>query len=54
LRPVKVGERVEKMWIIEDGLKPGETVIAEGTQKVKEGAVVRTKPYAKSVETAAR
>jgi len=54
LRPVKVGERVEKMWIIEDGLKSGESVIAEGTQKVKEGVVVRPKPFTKPSETAAR
>ncbi len=54
LRPVKVGERVDQMWVIEDGLKPGESVIAEGTQKVKEGVVVRPKPYTKPSETAAR
>jgi RND family efflux transporter MFP subunit len=40
LRPVKVGERVDTMWIIEDGLKPGERVVAEGTQKVKPGVLV--------------
>ena len=40
LRPVKVGERVDTMWIIEDGLKPGERVVAEGTQKVKPGLLV--------------
>src|ERR1700704_1699673 len=38
VRTVKVGDRVETMWIIEDGLKPGETVVAEGTQKVRPGA----------------
>jgi membrane fusion protein (multidrug efflux system) len=40
LRPVKVGERVDTMWIIEDGLRPGERVVAEGTQKVKPGLLV--------------
>jgi len=44
LRPVKVGERVDTMWIIEDGLKPGERVVAEGTQKVKPGVLVDPKP----------
>jgi membrane fusion protein, multidrug efflux system len=44
LRPVKVGERVDTMWIIEDGLKAGEHVIAEGTQKVKPGVKVDPKP----------
>jgi membrane fusion protein (multidrug efflux system) len=43
LRPVKVGERVDTMWIIEDGLKPGERVVAEGTQKVKPGVLVNPK-----------
>ena len=40
LRPAKLGPSVGKMWIIEDGLKPGERVIVEGLQKVKEGTVV--------------
>ena len=46
MRPVKVGERTGSQWIIEDGLKAGETVVVEGTQKVKPGAVVNPKPYA--------
>jgi membrane fusion protein (multidrug efflux system) len=45
IRPVKVGERVGPMWIIEDGLKPGENVIAEGGQKIKADQVVNPKPY---------
>jgi membrane fusion protein (multidrug efflux system) len=54
LRPVKVGERVETVWIIEDGLQPGESVIAEGTQRVQEGATVRPKAFTTPSETAAR
>ena len=46
MRTVKVGDRVGPMWIIEDGLKAGETVVAEGTQKVRAGATVNPKPYA--------
>jgi membrane fusion protein (multidrug efflux system) len=45
IRPVRVGERVGPMWIIEDGLKAGETVVAEGTQKVRPDMVVTPKPY---------
>jgi len=45
IRTVKVSDRTGTMWIIEDGLKPGETVVAEGTQKVRPGAVVNPKPY---------
>ena len=46
IRTVKVGDRVGTTWIIEDGLKPGETVVAEGTQKVRPDAVVTPKPFA--------
>jgi membrane fusion protein (multidrug efflux system) len=44
IRPVKVGERVGSEWIIEEGLKPGEKVIAEGIQRVKAGMTVDPKP----------
>jgi membrane fusion protein, multidrug efflux system len=45
IRTVKVGDRAGSMWIIEDGLKAGESVVAEGTQKVKPGMTVNPKPY---------
>lgn len=45
IRPVKVGEKVGTMWIIEDGLKPGENVVAEGTQRIRPDQVVSPKPY---------
>jgi RND family efflux transporter MFP subunit len=45
LRPVKVGERVGDMWIIQSGVAPAERVIVEGFQKVKEGAPVAPKPF---------
>ena len=44
IRPVKVGERVGSQWIVETGLKPGDRVVAEGTQKVRPGALVNPKP----------
>ena len=43
IRTVKVGDRVDSMWIIEDGLKAGDLVIVEGLQKVKPGVVVNPK-----------
>ena len=46
IRTVKVADRIGTMWIIEDGVKPGESVVVEGTQKVRPGAVVNPKPYA--------
>jgi RND family efflux transporter MFP subunit len=45
IRPVKVGERIGPLWIIEDGVKVGENVVAEGTQRVRPGADVTPKPY---------
>jgi membrane fusion protein (multidrug efflux system) len=46
LQPVSVGERVGSNWIIEKGLKPGDRVIVEGTQKAaREGTPVVPKPY---------
>lgn len=45
-RNVKVGPRVENLWVIEEGLKPGEKVIVEGLQKVRDGAIVSPKPAA--------
>jgi RND family efflux transporter MFP subunit len=46
IRTVKVGDRVGNQWIIADGLKPGERVIAEGVQKVRPGMQVNPKPFA--------
>jgi len=48
MRTVKVGERSGSLWVIEDGLKAGETVVVEGKQKIKPGAVVNPKPYTKT------
>jgi len=45
IRPVKVAERIGSDWIIEDGLKPGEKIIVEGTQKVKPDMVVNPQPF---------
>jgi membrane fusion protein (multidrug efflux system) len=40
-----VGNTVGTDVIISQGLKAHETVVAEGTQKVKPGMQVTTKPY---------
>src|SRR5262249_10981950 len=45
IRTVKVGPRYEESWVITDGLKPGERVVAEGLQKVRPGAKVQPKPF---------
>ena len=43
-RNVKVGPRVESLWVIEDGLKAGEQVVVEGLQRIQEGMTVSAKP----------
>jgi RND family efflux transporter MFP subunit len=45
IRPVTVGDRVGTKWIIQDGLKPGERVVAEGQQTLRSGTTVRPKPF---------
>src|SRR5580693_2171535 len=45
IRTVKIGERVGTMWIIQDGLKPGERVVAQGQQTLRPGTTVQPKPY---------
>jgi RND family efflux transporter MFP subunit len=45
IRSVKVGERVGTRWIIQDGLKPGERVVAQGQQTLRPGTIVQPKSY---------
>ena len=37
---VKVGDRIGSDWVVEDGLKPGERVVADGLFKIRPGAPV--------------
>jgi RND family efflux transporter MFP subunit len=45
IKTVTVGDRVGSDWVISDGLKPGDKVIAEGIQKVRPGVQVNPKPF---------
>jgi membrane fusion protein, multidrug efflux system len=45
IRSVKVGDRTDALWIVEEGLKAGESVVVEGLQRIRPGAVVNPKPY---------
>jgi membrane fusion protein (multidrug efflux system) len=45
IQSVQVGEQVGNDWLIEKGLAPNDRVVAEGTQRVKEGTVVDPQPY---------
>src|SRR6185295_11384683 len=50
IRPVKVGERIGTLWIIDQGLNPGERVVVEGLQKLKAGMTVNPKTSRASPE----
>src|SRR5260221_6747177 len=50
MRTVKPGETVGTMWVIDDGLKPGEQVVVEGLQQLREGTTVTPKPAHLSAE----
>ena len=40
-RSIQVGNKVGSSWMITEGLKPGEKVVYEGLQRVKDGATVK-------------
>jgi RND family efflux transporter MFP subunit len=54
IRNVKPSDRVGAEWIVDEGLKPGERVVAEGVQKVRPGMTVNPKPYAAPAEAAGK
>ncbi len=45
IRPVKVGERLDTMWVIEEGLKLSDRVVVEGQQMLRPGVTVQPKPF---------
>jgi membrane fusion protein (multidrug efflux system) len=50
MRAVKPGATVGTMWVIDEGLKPGEQVVVEGLQQIREGTLVTPKPVRPSGE----
>ena len=44
MRKVKPGATVGTMWVIDEGLKPGEQVVVGGVQQLREGTLVSPKP----------
>jgi RND family efflux transporter MFP subunit len=50
IRNVKPSDRVGANWIIDEGLKPGERVVAEGVQKVRTGMQVVPKAHGAPAE----
>lgn len=45
IRPVEVGQRFGTLQVVSKGLQPGEKIVAEGIQKVKDGMAVTPKPF---------
>jgi len=43
--PVKTGERVGPQWVVQGNIKAGDHVVAEGLQKLRDGAEVTPTPY---------
>jgi membrane fusion protein (multidrug efflux system) len=43
-RTVKVGQRVGALWVIQEGVKPGDRVVVEGLQRIQDGMTVVAKP----------
>jgi multidrug efflux pump subunit AcrA (membrane-fusion protein) len=48
IRSVKVGDQFGSLWVIEDGIKPGDRIIVEGAQKVRDGQQVKPMPWTAS------
>jgi membrane fusion protein (multidrug efflux system) len=46
IQTVRVGERNGGLWVIDHGLEPGQRVIVEGLQKVRDGVVVSPTNFA--------
>jgi membrane fusion protein, multidrug efflux system len=45
VQPVSVGERNGGLWIIEHGLEPGQRIVVEGLQKIRDGVTVNPTNY---------
>ena len=49
IRNVRLGSRVGGLWVVEEGVQPGERVVVQGLQKIRNGATVNPKPYSQPV-----
>ncbi len=45
IRPVTAGQTVGKQWVVQGNIKAGDRVVAEGIQKVRDGAEVNPVPF---------
>lgn len=44
-RTVKMGPRTGSDWVVESGIEPGETIVVEGLQKIRDGMKVAPTPW---------
>ena len=49
IRPVKLSDKSGALWVVEEGLQAGESIVAEGTLKVRPGMTVSPKPFIAAV-----
>jgi membrane fusion protein, multidrug efflux system len=49
-RNIKVGPRVDSMWIVEDGVAVGDRIVVEGLQRIRDGLLVTAKPAPAAAE----
>jgi len=45
IRKVTLGDRIDGLWVVLEGVSPNDKVIVEGTQKVREGVPVHPVPF---------
>jgi len=50
ITPVKMGPRLGDLWAVDEGLKAGQKIVVEGTQKVRQGAAVTPRPFQEASE----
>lgn len=46
VRNVKMGDRIDDLWVVEEGISAGERVVVEGVQKVRSGMTVTPREIA--------
>jgi RND family efflux transporter MFP subunit len=51
IKPIQVGDQIGSLWVVRDGLNPGEHVIVDGIQKVAPGMHVKLKPARQAPRT---
>jgi membrane fusion protein (multidrug efflux system) len=45
IRAIKLGPQFGDMWVVESGLKPGEKVVVDGLQRLRDGMTVAPTPF---------